>query len=119
MVELMTLQEVANYLRVTKKTIYRLLEAGKIPATKVGRQWRFDKLAIDEWLHKTPTGHKASILIIDDEEVFRDLFKETIEELGYRVVSVATSSEGLELVKQQDFDLTFLDLRLPGGLLFE
>ena len=38
MLELMTLQEVANYLRVTKKTIHRLLGSGKIPATKVGSQ---------------------------------------------------------------------------------
>ena len=65
--ELMTLKEVADYLRVTKKTIYRLLEAGKIPATKVGRQWRFNKARIDEWLSERSVGGKASVLVIDDE----------------------------------------------------
>ncbi len=54
MAELMTLEEVAAYLRVTKKTIYRLLKQGKIPATMVGHQWRFDRASIDEWLQRKP-----------------------------------------------------------------
>ena len=114
MAELMTVVEVASYLRVTKKTIYRLLRRGEIPAAKVGRQWRFDKAAIDEWLRQKSVGTKASILVIDDEEVVRLLFKETLEELGHTVVAVEAGSEGLELVKQRDFDLVFLDLKMPG-----
>ncbi len=114
MTELMTLREVAGYLRVTEKTIYRLLERGKIPATKVGRQWRFDRASVDAWLHDESVGGKASILVIDDEEVIRALFEATIRELGHRVVSAGTSSKGLELAKQQDFDLVFLDLKMPG-----
>ncbi len=42
MTKLMIVEELARYLRVTKKTIYRLLKEGKIPATKIGQQWRFD-----------------------------------------------------------------------------
>jgi excisionase family DNA binding protein len=114
MAEFITLEEVADYLRVTKKTIYRLLEAGKIPATKVGRQWRFSKSAIDEWLREKSVGTRTSILVIDDEETIRSLLKETLEELGHTVVTVGTASEGLELVKQRDFDLVFLDLKMPG-----
>lgn len=59
MAQLMTLEETANYLRVTKKTIYRLLRRGVIPATKIGHQWRFDKAAIGEWLHQSSVGAKA------------------------------------------------------------
>ncbi len=114
MAELMTVGEVADYLRVTKKTIYRLLGRGNIPATKVGNQWRFEKSSIDDWLQRNSVGAKASILIIDDEEVVRALFKETLEELGHGVIAVETAAEGLELVKQQDFDLVFLDLKMPG-----
>ena len=113
MAELMTVQEVADYLRVTKKTIYRLLRRGKIPATKVGNQWRFEKTSIDEWLQRSSVGAKANILVVDDEESIRSLFKETLEELGHRVVVAKTGFEGLELVKQQDFDLVFLDLKMP------
>ena len=74
----MTLEEVADYLRVTKKTIYRLLRQGKIPATKVGRQWRFKKASIDEWLRRKPAGTDANILVVDDEETIRTLFKDTL-----------------------------------------
>jgi len=114
MVELMTLEEAAAYLRVTKKTIYRLLKQGKIPATKVGHQWRFNKASIDEWLQQKPGGAKANILVIDDEETIRSLFKEILEELGHRVITAETASKGLALVNHQDFDLVFLDLKMPG-----
>ena len=114
MTELMTVAEVAAYLRVTKKTIYRLLRQGKIPATKVGHQWRFEKTAIDEWLHRSSVGTNANILVIDDEDMIRLLFKETLEDLGHRVITTKTGFEGLELVKQRDFDLVFLDLKMPG-----
>ena len=114
MARLMTLQEVADYLRVTKKTIYRLLRRGNIPATKVGQLWRFDSASIDNWLKQNSAQAKASILVVDDEEIVRSLFKETLEELGHRVVTAEAAAEGLELVKEQDFDLVFLDLKMPG-----
>jgi len=114
MKELMTLEEVADYLRVTKKTIYRLLEGGKIPATKVGRQWRFNKATIEEWLGQRSAGSKANILVVDDEKVIRALLRDSIEDLGHRVVSAETSAEGLKLAKEQDFNLVFLDLKMPG-----
>ncbi len=114
MTQLMTLQEVADYLRVTKKTIYRLLRQGKIPATKVGQLWRFDTAAIDNWLQQNSAQAKANILVVDDEEIVRSLFKSTLGESGHRVTTAEAAAEGLELVKQQDFDLVFLDLKMPG-----
>lgn len=114
MAELMTVEEVADYLRVTEKTIYRLLKRGDIPAVKVGHRWRFEKNSIDEWLHQNSVVAKVSILVVDDEEIIQLLLKETLEELGHRVIAVGTASEGLELVKQQDFGLVFLDLKIPG-----
>jgi excisionase family DNA binding protein len=114
MAKLMTVEEVADYLRVTEKTIYRLLDRGSIPATKVGRQWRFNTASIDKWLQRNSAKAKASILVVDDEKLVRLLFKETLEELGHKVITTETAAEGLELVKQQGFDLVFLDLKMPG-----
>ena len=110
----MTLEEVATYLRVTKKTIYRLLERGDIPATRVGRQWRFDKATIEVWLRQSSTKTAANILVIDDDETICSLFKDTLEEIGHSVTTVIESSKGVELVKNQDYDLVFLDLKMPG-----
>ena len=122
MAELITVEELARYLRVTKKTIYRLLKGGKIPATKIGRQWRFDRASIDQWLGQNSTRAKASILIVDDEETIRALFTETLKEQGHTTTTAKDGFEGLQLVKQQDFSLVFLNLTMPrmnGAQLFQ
>ena len=46
----LTTEEVLEYLQVNLRTVYRLIKAGKIPAVRVGRQWRFRKKDIDAWL---------------------------------------------------------------------
>jgi len=46
----LTTEEVLEYLQVNLRTVYRLIKAGKIPAVRVGRQWRFRKRDIDGWL---------------------------------------------------------------------
>ncbi len=48
--ELLTIQEVAAYLQVDRYTVYRLLAKKKLPAFKVGNQWRFNIKMIDAWL---------------------------------------------------------------------
>jgi excisionase family DNA binding protein len=50
--DLMTIDELAEYLRVKKRTIYQWLKNGKIPAVKTVGQWRFKKEKIDEWLEQ-------------------------------------------------------------------
>jgi len=47
---LLTTEQVARYLKVDKFTVYRLVTQRKIPAFKVGGQWRFKKKLIDAWL---------------------------------------------------------------------
>src|SRR3981081_3290255 len=46
----LTTEEVLEYLQVNLRTVYRLIKAGKIPAVRVGRQWRVRKRDIDAWL---------------------------------------------------------------------
>jgi excisionase family DNA binding protein len=48
--EIMTIKEVADYLKVTERTIYRLAAAKQIPAFKVGGSWRFSHADIDQWI---------------------------------------------------------------------
>jgi len=49
---LMTITELASYLKVTRRTIYEWLKCKKIPAVKLVGQWRFKKDKIDEWLQE-------------------------------------------------------------------
>jgi len=46
----MTLAEVSEYLRIPVSTIYKLSREGALPAQKLGKQWRYHKDVIDEWL---------------------------------------------------------------------
>lgn len=48
--EILTIKDVAEYLKVTERTIYRLAAAKKIPAFKVGGTWRFRAVDIDSWI---------------------------------------------------------------------
>lgn len=48
--EILTIKHVADYLKVTERTIYRLAAAKQIPAFKVGGSWRFRKADIDDWI---------------------------------------------------------------------
>lgn len=48
--EILTLDEVATYLKAGKRTVYRLAAAKKIPAFKVGGTWRFSRTDIDNWI---------------------------------------------------------------------
>src|ERR1700749_325895 len=95
----LTTEEVLEYLQVNLRTVYRLIKAGKIPAVRVGRQWRFRKRDIDAWLDSQrprggpgggaggaeppptpapaarPAGGNARprVLVVDDEASIRDL----------------------------------------------
>lgn len=48
----LTIDELAEYLKLSKSTLYHFVRDGKIPGVKVGRHWRFNKAAIDEWMRK-------------------------------------------------------------------
>jgi excisionase family DNA binding protein len=46
----MTTEEVLSWLKVTPRTIYRLIRTGELPAVRVGRQWRFRRADLETWL---------------------------------------------------------------------
>jgi excisionase family DNA binding protein len=48
--DILTIREVAEYLKLNEKTTYRLVSEGKIPGFKVGGAWRFRKVEIDRWI---------------------------------------------------------------------
>jgi excisionase family DNA binding protein len=52
--EIMTINETADYLRISLSSLYKLAQDGRIPCQKVGRHWRFRKQALDCWLVAYP-----------------------------------------------------------------
>src|SRR5262245_21618391 len=86
----LTTEEVQDYIQVNLRTIYRLIKAGKIPAVRVGRQWRFRKQDIDRWLTGGrpakaggPGADRPRILIVDDEQSVRELVAKTLTMADY------------------------------------
>ena len=50
--EILTVEELQQYLKIPRPTIYTLAQQGRIPAAKVGRHWRFKKSSINQWLRE-------------------------------------------------------------------
>jgi excisionase family DNA binding protein len=48
--DILTVEEVARYLKMQPQTVYKWAQEGRIPGTKLGKEWRFRKSIIDEWI---------------------------------------------------------------------
>jgi excisionase family DNA binding protein len=122
----LTTEEVLAYLQVNLRTVYRLIKAGKIPAVRVGRQWRFRKRDIDAWLdsQRTQSGGAASgmpvrhgrarVLVVDDEASIRELLAKTLALAEYDVDTASDAATALSRVRASEYDLLIADLRMPG-----
>jgi excisionase family DNA binding protein len=134
----LTTEEVLEYLQVNLRTVYRLIKAGKIPAVRVGRQWRFRKRDIDGWLDSqrprgaprpaatTPSPPQAPavresaaparprVLVVDDEASIRDLLAKTLALAEYDVDVAPDGRSALERMRMNPYDLLIADLKMPG-----
>ena len=125
----LTTEEVLEYLQVNLRTVYRLIKAGKIPAVRVGRQWRFRKRDIDAWLDsQRPRGDRPAapvpaapvrsarqrVLVVDDEASIRDLLSKTLALAEYEVDTAADATSALDRVRTGSYDLLIADLKMPG-----
>jgi excisionase family DNA binding protein len=131
----LTTEEVLEYLQVNLRTVYRLIKAGKIPAVRVGRQWRFRKRDIDAWLDSqrprggsrpAPAAASASaprpaaanarprVLVVDDEASIRDLLAKTLALAEYDVDVSPDGRSALERMRLYPYDLLIADLKMPG-----
>jgi excisionase family DNA binding protein len=131
----LTTEEVLEYLQVNLRTVYRLIKAGKIPAVRVGRQWRFRKRDIDAWLDSqrprggprqaapaqaaapkpAPGSVRRRVLVVDDEASIRDLLEKTLTLNNEYDVDVAPDGRSaIERMRMYPYDLLITDLKMPG-----
>jgi excisionase family DNA binding protein len=126
----LTTEEVLDYLHVNLRTVYRLIKAGKIPAVRVGRQWRFRKRDIDAWLESqrpraarataaparpaAPVAGRPRVLVVDDEATIRDLLSKTLALAEYDVDLAPDGRTALERLRMIPYDLLITDLKMPG-----
>lgn len=130
----LTTEEVLEYLQVNLRTVYRLIKAGKIPAVRVGRQWRFRKRDIDAWLDaQRPRGDRTDsatailpgerpaartgrprVLVVDDEASIRELLSKTLALAEYDVDTAPDGRSAIERLRLGNYDLLIADLKMPG-----
>jgi excisionase family DNA binding protein len=133
----LTTAEVLEYLQVNLRTVYRLLKAGKLPAVRVGRQWRFRKADVDAWLDSQRPERRGSagpvappparpaagspdrvapprVLVADDEDAIRDLLAKTLALADYEVETVPDGQAALDRLRARPYQLLITDLRMPG-----
>ncbi len=131
----LTTEEVLEYLQVNLRTVYRLIKAGKIPAVRVGRQWRFRKRDIDSWLDSQrsrstsganggnggsssatqPRASRLKVLVVDDEASIRELLSKTLAMAEYDVDTAPDATTALDrLGADSHYDLLIADLKMPG-----
>jgi len=132
----LTTEEVLEYLHVNLRTVYRLIKAGRIPAVRVGRQWRFRKRDIDAWLESQRPRHarggaaasgaaapqraaqplpaRPRVLVVDDEASIRDLLSKTLALAEYDVDLAPDGRTALERLRVIPYDLLITDLKMPG-----
>lgn len=75
--EIMTIKDVSKYLKMNERTVYKLIQAGQIPATRLGKQWRLDKEKLNEWL-----GFKMSEMPAEDLEHLEKDHKEAVVKIS-------------------------------------
>jgi excisionase family DNA binding protein len=132
--KLLTLREVADYLRLNPQTVYRLAQQGKLPASKVGGTWRFDRDRVDEWIARreerstgaperaaqapvpSPEGREVRpvVMVVDDDDLVREMLVTALEESGYRVVGVRDGPSALDVMTRTVPSLILLDVVMPG-----
>ena len=126
----LTTEEVLEYLQVNLRTVYRLIKSGKLPAVRVGRQWRFRRRDIDARLEsQRPRGVRAvsgaraatsapagrpRILVVDDEASIRDLLAKTLALAEYDVDLAPDGRAAIDRLRISPYDLLITDLKMPG-----
>ncbi len=83
--EILTLPELANYLKTSHDTIYRKVVKGEIPGVKIGRSWRFSREVIDKWLEQKSLDQNYRISTA--KQIWKDIGDE-INKSGLKVEDI-------------------------------
>jgi excisionase family DNA binding protein len=115
----LTTDEAVDYLQINHRTIYRLLKKGRIPAFRVGRQWRFRLRDIDAWVAAQRRAGRAladrvRVLVVDDDPLVSKYLGESLSKGEYDVDFVDSGPGALDRLREVEYDLVFTDLKMPG-----
>lgn len=123
----LTTDDVLAYLQINLRTVYRLIDAGKLPAVRVGRQWRFRRRDLDAWLDQqrlaaTPVPAPAApapagprrVLVVDPDGTARDVAASALRSAGHTVDTAPDGVVGASRLAGGAYDLVVTELKLPA-----
>lgn len=123
--EFLSLTELSKYLKIPRSTLYKLSQTGRFPSVKIGKQLRFKKSSIDNWVAEKEGSLKEeikgkgikkakNILLIEDDLLVLSSLTKFLGSHGFNLELAKNSAEALEKTKKKTFDLVICDVRLPG-----
>ncbi len=131
--KLLTIKDVARILNIGERTVYNMVNDGRLPANKIGKMWRFnesDILAIARGVKPEslteavrgegtarPTlvhgGQKPLVLVVDDDKDIRLLMSVLLKNAGYRAETASNGLEALKFLQTTKPDVIVLDIVMP------
>ena len=112
----MSVKQLATYLQLSEETIYFYVRNQMIPATKLGRHWRFERDEIDAWMtaRRQEVAEERTVLVVDDDPAVVDVMQKYMRSVRCGGDCVETAEQALRLLEDSRYDLMLLDIRLPG-----
>src|SRR5215216_6560116 len=105
---LITVKETAEYLRIPLPTVYYLVQRGQLPAVQIGGRWRIKRSLLDrDVLRKDDQSGQPTVLVVDDDPALQALFKQFLKKAGFGRLVVGSGMEAIALAKKQKFDFVF------------
>ncbi|MBI4972829.1 MAG: response regulator [Candidatus Omnitrophica bacterium] len=118
--KLFTVEEVVQYLKLPKSTIYKLSQTKELPSFKIGKQLRFRKSSLDRYfeqkegtLKQLATTPAKRILLVDDDALILRSLAKFLASHGYQVETAQSGEEALKNAQETSFDLMITDVRMP------
>ena len=106
---------VARLMGTHVETIRRLARKGRIPAYKLGKDWRFSRSTLRRWTDAHHTRMRSPlVMVVDDEKNIRKTTRLCLESEGYRVATCAGGEDAIESARLELPDLVLLDLVMTG-----
>lgn len=97
--DILTIDEVAGYLKVNIRTVYRMLKAKEVPAFKVRNQWRFKRDDVDVWINKHTDAEKGAFHIIEAPAVMNGDSEQTVS-----VPVVGSAACGMPMLAEENIE---------------
>lgn len=114
---LLKVNDVMRRLNVSRRTVYYWIKEGILKSVQIGGLHRFHPADIEhlaEFGHSPLPGKRKHILAIDDDVLVRESIKLFLGRAGYSVTVVPDGKTAVAMAREQDFDLTLTDMRMPG-----